>query len=111
MEGTKKAISSELAGGTEDWENGVWNDLSDGWQSKASQTVEAEFDGQPLGSLNAELYTILFSFLNTGTHCRWRGRDESTMCVCMCVPTSQMLKFGPSMDPGEVEKLLWVDNV
>ena len=48
------------------------------------QTVGAEFDGQPLGSLNAELYTILFSLRNTGTHGRWRGRDESSESECVC---------------------------
>lgn len=42
-------------------ENGVENDLSEGWQSEASRTVGAEFDERPLGSLNVELYTILFS--------------------------------------------------
>lgn len=87
--------------------------MSDGWQSEASQTVGAEFDGRPLGSLNAELYTILFSCLNTGTHSRRRGRDESIMCVCarLCVATLQMLKPGPGKAPGEVQKLLRVDNV
>lgn len=36
------------------------------------------------GLLNAELYTILFSWLNTGTQRRWRGRDESSVCICVC---------------------------
>lgn len=56
--------------------------MSDGWHGKESQTVVVEFDEWPLGSLNAELYTIPFSCLNTGTRGRWRGRDESTKCVC-----------------------------
>ena len=75
--------SHQFRVGWSDWENRVSNDLSDGWQSEESHTMGAEFDGRPLGSLNAELYTILFSCLNTGTQSRWRGRDESTVCVCV----------------------------
>ncbi|MEQ2208342.1 hypothetical protein XENOCAPTIV_025427 [Xenoophorus captivus] len=67
----------------------VSNSLRHGQWNDALQAVkEAEFDGQPLGVLNAELYTILFSCLQ-----RWgtSSPEEETckQCVCMrvCVPT------------------------
>lgn len=109
----RRQESHQSRAGWWDWENGVWNDLNDGWQSEASKPVGAEFDGQPLGFQSAELYTILFSCLNTGTHCRWRGRDESSECVrvCVCASSSQMLQLGPGMGPEEVQNILWVDSI
>lgn len=87
----EKAISPEPTSGA--LENGVWNDLSDGWQSAESPSAVAEFDEWLLGSLNAELYTIPFSSLNTGTL-------QMKACVCVSKP-------GPSETPGEGWRLQW----
>lgn len=98
----KKAISLELAVGT--WRMKFEMTWPMGWQSKASQTVRVEFDGQPLGSLNAELYTILFSCLNTGTWSLERQRWKHYVCVYSHF--FQMWKPGPGKAPGVVQKLL-----
>lgn len=85
--------------------------MDDGWKSKASWTVGAEFDERPLGSLNVELHTIPFSCQTQG-HSHGRGKDERPYTsVCQHGNTLQMLKLGPGEAPGEVQKLLWVDNV
>lgn len=85
------------AGGT--CRMGVSNNSGDGWQRMKSHTGGAETDRQPLGSLNAELYTILFSCLNFGTHGHWRGRDESSVCACVCVDDEAWPQYGPRASP------------